>query len=154
MCINKKLSKDKKEEVASDSRNLEEAESGTYDAVCDTCEEKIKVPFKPDPARPTFCKECLKDYQRARALNQKEQQEKQKYVAERKNLKNNNRKNIDGNLETPILAGSEKPMSLNQMSHMTPKKFKPNRKKSNVNLKEVRDLIKKTKIRILGNWNL
>jgi len=38
-----------------------------YEAICDTCEQKIYVPFKPDHNRPAFCKECLKDYQRAMA---------------------------------------------------------------------------------------
>jgi CxxC-x17-CxxC domain-containing protein len=38
-----------------------------YETVCDTCEDKILVPFKPDPKRPAFCKECLKDYQRSMA---------------------------------------------------------------------------------------
>lgn len=26
---------------------------------------EIEIPFKPDGKRPVFCKECLKDYQRA-----------------------------------------------------------------------------------------
>lgn len=31
-----------------------------YDAVCDRCGKKIKVPFKPDPERSVYCKSCLK----------------------------------------------------------------------------------------------
>ncbi|MEA1937016.1 MAG: type IV secretion system DNA-binding domain-containing protein [Patescibacteria group bacterium] len=30
-----------------------------WDAVCKTCDKKIKVPFKPDPSRDTYCKDCL-----------------------------------------------------------------------------------------------
>jgi CxxC-x17-CxxC domain-containing protein len=30
-----------------------------WDAVCATCNTAIKVPFQPDPARPTYCKDCL-----------------------------------------------------------------------------------------------
>jgi len=31
-----------------------------YDAVCQKCLKAIQVPFKPDPARKTYCRECLK----------------------------------------------------------------------------------------------
>ena len=31
-----------------------------YDAVCSVCKKAIKVPFKPEPGRPVFCKSCLK----------------------------------------------------------------------------------------------
>ncbi|HLN19292.1 MAG TPA: type IV secretion system DNA-binding domain-containing protein, partial [Patescibacteria group bacterium] len=55
-----------------DDRADLDGEKKMYTAVCDTCEEKIVVPFKPDPTRPTFCKECLKEYQRARARAQNE----------------------------------------------------------------------------------
>jgi len=30
-----------------------------WDAVCKMCNQKIKVPFKPDPSRDTYCKDCL-----------------------------------------------------------------------------------------------
>lgn len=31
-----------------------------YDAECSSCGRKMKVPFKPDPNRPAYCKACLK----------------------------------------------------------------------------------------------
>ncbi|MFA5009151.1 MAG: CxxC-x17-CxxC domain-containing protein [Candidatus Paceibacterota bacterium] len=31
-----------------------------YDAECSSCGRKMKVPFKPDPNRPAYCKTCLK----------------------------------------------------------------------------------------------
>lgn len=31
-----------------------------YDAVCQKCLKAIQVPFKPDPARKTYCRECLR----------------------------------------------------------------------------------------------
>jgi len=31
-----------------------------YDAECSSCHKKMKVPFKPDPNRPAYCKSCLK----------------------------------------------------------------------------------------------
>jgi len=30
-----------------------------FDAVCVTCKKDIKVPFKPDPTRPVYCKDCF-----------------------------------------------------------------------------------------------
>ena len=42
-------------------------------------------------------------------------------------------------------APQERPMSLSQMSHIAPKKFKPQRQKPNVNLTEIRALLDKTK---------
>lgn len=38
-----------------------------YDAQCETCGLNIQLPFVPDGRRPTFCKECLKEYQRTTA---------------------------------------------------------------------------------------
>ena len=32
-----------------------------WDAECKNCHQKIKVPFKPDPLRKTYCKDCLSD---------------------------------------------------------------------------------------------
>ena len=32
-----------------------------WDAVCKMCDKKIKVPFKPDPSRDTYCKDCLSE---------------------------------------------------------------------------------------------
>ena len=44
--------------TASETRsNIMEKEM--WDAVCEICKEKIKVPFKPDPSRETYCKNCL-----------------------------------------------------------------------------------------------
>ncbi len=41
-------------------------ERKTFPALCDTCGIEIRVPFEPDGKRPVFCKDCLKDYQRAK----------------------------------------------------------------------------------------
>jgi CxxC-x17-CxxC domain-containing protein len=37
----------------------EKGEQKMWDSTCEICGEKIKVPFKPDPARETYCKNCL-----------------------------------------------------------------------------------------------
>jgi len=38
-----------------------------WDAVCKMCQTKIKVPFRPDPARKTYCKECLAEIRKRSA---------------------------------------------------------------------------------------
>jgi CxxC-x17-CxxC domain-containing protein len=37
---------------------------------CKGCGQKTKINFKPDPTRPVFCKECLKDFRRKQALEE------------------------------------------------------------------------------------
>lgn len=112
-----------------------------FEAVCATCEEKILVPFKPDPSRPTFCKECLKDYQRARARVENET----KASSFRREERNSYRKNNPPRQTEPKAMVSDKTLSLNQISHIAPKKFQPPKKKKDVNLDEVRNMLKDIK---------
>ncbi len=118
-----------------------------YNAVCGTCGEEIKVPFKPDPQRPTFCRECLKDYQRAKARDENERKEKEK-VQNKDYQKNKNnslkKKYSQAESSRPVaFISREKPISLNQVSHIGPKKFGSRRNKVGVNLKEVKKLMDK-----------
>ncbi|MEK7598463.1 MAG: CxxC-x17-CxxC domain-containing protein [Patescibacteria group bacterium] len=122
-----------------------------YEAICATCEQPITVPFKPDPKRPAFCKECLKDYQRAMARTRNEAlQNKNTKDAPKNIIRDNEFKKINREKrysEVVAYVPREKTMSLNQMSHIAPKKFKTQRKKPQVNLDEVRRLIKENKER-------
>ena len=54
---NKKGQEFKKIELKNNISEMEEKEM--WDAVCEMCGEKIRVPFKPDPKRSTYCKNCL-----------------------------------------------------------------------------------------------
>jgi len=47
-----------------------------HEAVCDRCGKSTKVPFLPEEGRGVFCKECLREIRRQRALAIKEQKEK------------------------------------------------------------------------------
>jgi CxxC-x17-CxxC domain-containing protein len=119
-----------------------------FDAVCSTCEEKIQVPFKPDPGRPTFCRECLKDYQRMKARSKNEsvtiQDNKPRYSGQNQEVPGANRREIPRKSEKiSAYVSSDKPLSLAQASHMAPKKFKPINKKVDINLEEIRELINK-----------
>ena len=132
-----------------------------FDAICDMCGEQIQVPFQPDGKRPTFCKECLKDYQRMtakeklaqeRKIEREHEESQSKLVQSNKTVSQNPRFERQSNQheQTPSerifqpksYASKERPLSLSQMQHIAPKKFKTQR--PNVNLEEVRNLIKST----------
>lgn len=133
--------------------NLKNNEKSGFEAICSTCEEKIIVPFKPDPSRPTFCKECLKDYQRAlaRSKNERETISKSSFSerghepTEKSNLEDS-KKQLPAHLKSRQVAfiSREKPLSLSQMSYIAPKKFRESRK-AKADLNGVRELIKKIK---------
>lgn len=104
-----------------------------FDAECDTCGLEIKIPFKPDGERPTFCKDCLKDYQRAIARVQNEENEHKRRISEsgRASYGNNNQNkdykpNFKGKVETQqkFYQANEKPLKLSQTTFMAPKKIK------------------------------
>jgi len=107
-----------------------------HNANCDTCGVEIQIPFKPDGERPTFCKDCLKDYQRAIARVQNEEIESKNRIArdsrsfthvKKEYLKNDkSRPNIGGKIETQqkVYASSEKPLKLSQTQFMAPKKIR------------------------------
>lgn len=160
--------------------NQPEPPKPMFEAICDMCGESIQVPFQPDGKRPTFCKDCLKDYQRMTAkekLNQerkmqREQEEvasQQQQIPPQQSFQNNNptagpsgfgqkpapaksqsfsqserRQAPAKRVEHKAYAPQDRPMSLSQMQHIAPKKFKP-RQRPNVNLDEVRNLLNSTR---------
>lgn len=124
-----------KEETKSASSE-KEIKKELFDSECDTCGIKIQIPFKPDGERPTFCKDCLKDYQRAIARIQNEELENKRRISgENKsfdkksdNVKQDDgfRPNLKGKIETEqmVYQPKEKPLSLSQTTFMAPKKIK------------------------------
>ncbi len=122
----------------------------TYTAICATCEESIIVPFKPDPTRPAFCRECLKDHQRMLAKKRETTEKQTSGNAATKPSQNQsvpaNVKGEEDSISRPVsYAPQDRPMSLSQMAHIAPKKFKSQRQKPNVDLSEVRALLDQTK---------
>jgi CxxC-x17-CxxC domain-containing protein len=116
------------------------AERVRYPAVCATCGLEIEVPFVPDASRPTFCKDCLRDYQRAvaRERNQIHQSSRSASpsathpVAEPSHQRKT---------EHRVYASQENPLRLSQAQHVEPKKFKAIRRKPDVNVSAVRAII-------------
>jgi len=129
------------------AEKIEEKKVERYETICSTCDQPITVPFKPDPARPAFCKECLKDYQRAmaRARNEAEQMkaDDQGKRQKRGEMDNPFQRSAREKAAAEIVSRPirEKAMSLAQISHIAPKKFKPQRKKAQVDLNEIRRII-------------
>jgi CxxC-x17-CxxC domain-containing protein len=110
----------KKEKVDDKGRKL-------YGAVCDTCEEEIWVPFVPDPRKPAFCKECLKDFQRLRERSKApEPGAENKNIIEKKSYTDNSRKDVE--IPPKIYVSNDKPISLSQIQHMAPKKIQNRRR--------------------------
>jgi CxxC-x17-CxxC domain-containing protein len=143
-----------------------------FDAICDMCGDGIQIPFQPDGKRPTFCKDCLKEYQRMTAkekLNQERkiqsQQEEAReqvqptqavqpqraphmqqatYAAPSRSQQRTQESQIqqpERKIEQKAYISNDRPMSLSQMQHIAPKKFKPERKRPEVNLEEVRQML-------------
>jgi CxxC-x17-CxxC domain-containing protein len=119
----------------------------TFETICATCEEKITVPFKPDPTRPAFCRECLKDHQRLMARKKVTAENQNNIVqpAPVKPVSVQSEEKIVTTSQPVAYATQNKPMSLSQMSHIAPKKFKSQRPKPNVDLSSVRELLNQTK---------
>lgn len=138
-----KLAEKKKETVSVDEIR-EKEEKKMYEAVCDTCGIKIQVPFVPDGQRPTFCKDCFKDYQRAMAKVKNQQANKEKNPSQPSRGSASPEKTTK-EVEKKFFVSDEKPMTLSQLQYVAPKKFKPNHKKPSVNLEEIRQLIGKSK---------
>ncbi len=116
-----------------------------YPAVCDSCGIKIEVPFKPDGKRPTFCKDCLKEYQRELTYKKniqkkkREQQESEKkFNSQPSDLKKKKE------VEMQVYTSKDKPISLNQIQHIAPKSIKK-KKKLSLDTNKIRNLIKQVK---------
>lgn len=122
-----------------------------YDAACDTCGEKIQVPFKPDKQRPTFCKDCFKDYQRAiaKAKSQETSNLQNSQSLSSQSIEPSNHTDVKpkeiNNFERKAFVSEERPMALSQLQYVAPKKFKQTHKRPVVNLNELRELINKSK---------
>jgi len=140
------------QEVTVKKTEKKEKRKNLFQTECDTCGVKIAVPFKPDGERPTFCKDCLKDYQRAIARLQGEEErikqrkfendEKFKIGNKQENIENISDK-IKSKIETKqkVYTTEDKPLSLYQTKYVAPKKMK-NLKQNTLRIKE---LINKSK---------
>lgn len=131
-----------------DSREAVSLQKTVYPARCATCEVDIVVPFIPDGKRPTFCKDCLRDYQRSVAKAKNEIKEQRSHHSQDSSVRMEASYDADQQarqLSQKTYIPSEAPMSLAQTRHIGPKKFKPLRRRPSVNLDEVRALLGTTR---------
>jgi len=64
---------ERREESVSDApedESVEKKDEYVEIIKCHNCGQKTKINFKPDPTRPVFCKECLKEFRRKQALEE------------------------------------------------------------------------------------
>lgn len=117
-------------------------EKELYKAQCASCGIDIEVPFVPDGKRPTFCKDCLRDYQRsvAKVKNEIEAKRKSETPPPTVSTPTQTRES-----HHKAYASADTPMSFAQMAHVGPKKFKPLHHRPTVNLNEVRAMINDVK---------
>lgn len=106
----------------------------SYIAHCAVCGVEIQVPFQPDGKRPTFCRDHLKEYQRTVA---REKPVAQSGASDRKSSVRSTPPMNEARVRTYV--SNEKPLSLSQMGHIAPKKFRP--MKQEPKLSEIRQII-------------
>ncbi|MEI8343379.1 MAG: CxxC-x17-CxxC domain-containing protein [Candidatus Moraniibacteriota bacterium] len=140
-----------------------------FEAICDMCGDHIQVPFQPDGSRPTFCKDCLKEYQRMTAKEKLTQEQKRQCqnedqqgqvsqtqtIEKIESLQNATPQTfkqsdqayepVERKVQQKTYSSQEKPMTLSQMQYIAPKKFNSQRQRPTVNLDEVRNLINSSK---------
>ncbi|TAK96819.1 hypothetical protein EPO05_00835 [Patescibacteria group bacterium] len=136
--------------VVAPDDSVVQAPKPQFDAQCATCGMDIQVPFQPDGKRPTFCKDCLKDYQRAVARErEREAARNQDAMGDAPEARPENkpkpRVEVSKSVE-PKAYVSNQTISLSQMPYMAPKKFRDQRKHGqDINLSEVRQIINSTR---------
>jgi CxxC-x17-CxxC domain-containing protein len=121
-----------------------ENQKAMYDAVCASCDLEIQVPFEPDGARPVFCKECFKDHQRVLAKSKKNDIsiKKQDSKPKKEEKKPQKERVVESD---PVITDDSPAMSLSQLKHVAPKKFKQTSgKKPKIDSTSVKEMIKKT----------
>jgi CxxC-x17-CxxC domain-containing protein len=134
-----KPSEEKVREKKETQGETEVVDKPLYEALCATCEKPIQVPFRPDVSRPTFCKDCLKDYQRAvakerQAILDKGQEKSTQSLVPAKTLS-------PDHTVARVFKSDDKTLSLGQMQHVSPKKFKDLRPKQDVDLVGLRAMV-------------
>lgn len=129
------ISEEQKIENHEEAEILPVVEKIMYQAECATCGTSIEVPFQPDGSRPTFCKDCLRDYQRATAKARNEIERKQvapqapaqpvSRISGGERRGGEERRQV---VSAQTYTSPDMPISLAQTRHIEPKKFKALRK--------------------------
>jgi len=111
-------------------RNSENAVPQKYPATCHSCGMAIEVPFKPDGKRPTFCRECLREYQRYTAKSRELSSSGTYSVQQSKTRTSDDQTTEKNYMYEPVVytdSGTQ-PIKLSQIATMSPRKFISSRK--------------------------
>jgi len=132
----------KNQEAPKDDDVVLPVEKKMYQARCVTCSIDIEVPFQPDESRPTFCRDCLRDYQRAtaRARTEIERKNTPPHAPLQAPKNDRNVKKVSPQAYVP----KELPLSLAQTQHIEPKKFKALKRRGDIDLSLLRTMIDAT----------
>jgi CxxC-x17-CxxC domain-containing protein len=114
-------------------------ERPTFPAICDTCGAEIRVPFKPDGKRPTFCKECFKSHQRAMTKPGAAEPNIRPKAVKKQSLPRKERTD-----EAKSYISEEAPISLSRAALVAPKRFRSLRERPAPDLGAVRDILNRT----------
>jgi CxxC-x17-CxxC domain-containing protein len=118
----------------------------TFPAICDTCGTEIRVPFQPDGKRPTFCRDCFKNHQRAVVKVRESVPTQDQSVAapaqrpaEPPRRHEPVRPEMTSSARTYV--SDEAPISLSRAALVAPKKFRTLRERPTPDLGAVRNII-------------
>jgi CxxC-x17-CxxC domain-containing protein len=117
----------------------------TFPAICDTCGTEIRVPFQPDGKRPTFCRDCFKNHQRA-VVKARESMPPQPHAATMPPRRPVQPKKVEPARSQPVRIArayvpEEAPISLSRAALVSPKKFRSLRERPAPDLGAVRNII-------------
>jgi CxxC-x17-CxxC domain-containing protein len=117
----------------------------TFPAICDTCGTEIRVPFQPDGKRPTFCRDCFKNHQRA-VVKARESLPPQPHAASAPPRRPVQPKRSESVRSQPVRTArtyvpEEAPISLSRAALVSPKKFRSLRERPAPDLGAVRNII-------------
>lgn len=158
--IKEELSLSAPQTIPAMSEEVPVSERMIYEAQCSVCHEDIEVPFPPDGKRPTFCREHLKEYQRLMAKERQNVGQGQFQLGRpsyprpdtpsasipptRPQMPPSSRA-ASASVGPKSFVSEEKPLTLYQMQHVAPKKFKRTKEgRPALELDAIRDIIQKS----------
>ncbi len=125
------VQKEEQKQQSGDARSTVADMRPLFDAKCDACDIDIRVPFQPDGTRPVFCKDCLAVHRsnmmkatRQSPTDTKEKSGNNNGVRATTVGKKKKKEPVVEKVEYKAFTPKERPLSLSQITHIAPKKFK------------------------------
>lgn len=121
------------------SQNPEQTLPKKYPATCNSCGISIEVPFEPDGKRPTFCRDCLREYQRSVAKTRGSSFAASVPAERAPSYTQRDRVIEASHVFEPIVYSEpeRQPIKLSQIAYMAPRKFAPLKKTGTISNTEI-----------------